>query len=180
MTDPRKKLEIALCKLCEEKSFDKISVKELVNAAKVSRQTFYKYFDDKYDLALWVYKNDVVGEALSKYKQKLNYNDLCMGIFSAVKKRPKLYSSLFSCSDGPDSFVARFHQFTLDFTCDAIGSVNVTRDLLPVIDSWVAATDRILIQWIVAGMKTDLDTLTELTYRILPAEIKHFFPYSKN
>ena len=46
----KKSLKSALRQLLEEKSFDKISVKEICERAMVSRITFYNYYSDKYAL----------------------------------------------------------------------------------------------------------------------------------
>jgi len=53
--DARKYLKKAAFELIGEKAIDKISVKELVERADVSKQSFYRYYDDKYSLANEVY-----------------------------------------------------------------------------------------------------------------------------
>ena len=45
-------------KLSDEKNIDKITVKDLVEACGISRQTFYYHFDDVYDLLEWVFEED--------------------------------------------------------------------------------------------------------------------------
>ena len=45
-----KLLENALIKLMLEKSFDKISIKDLTETADINRGTFYLHYKDKYDL----------------------------------------------------------------------------------------------------------------------------------
>ncbi|MCP1639625.1 TetR/AcrR family transcriptional regulator C-terminal domain-containing protein [Streptococcus gallinaceus] len=54
--------EQALKDLMQTKSFDKITVTELVQFMGVNRQTFYYHFKDIYDLLEWVFIND--GEAM--------------------------------------------------------------------------------------------------------------------
>lgn len=46
----RKLLEEALIRLMVEKGFDKISIKDLTEAADINRGTFYLHYKDKYDL----------------------------------------------------------------------------------------------------------------------------------
>ncbi len=48
--DPKQALANALLELLHKKSFQKISVNELCQLAKVSRTTFYAHFEDKYRL----------------------------------------------------------------------------------------------------------------------------------
>ena len=47
----------AFNRLIAEKDFQKISVEMIMNEAKVSRSTFYRYFKDKYEVMNANYKN---------------------------------------------------------------------------------------------------------------------------
>ena len=48
----------ALKEIMAKKSFDKITVTELVQHLKVNRQTFYYHFNDLYDLLEQIYISD--------------------------------------------------------------------------------------------------------------------------
>ena len=50
----------ALLLLCRKKSLEDISVKQIVEAAGVSKQTFYNHFSDKYDLIHAVYDTRII------------------------------------------------------------------------------------------------------------------------
>lgn len=52
-------LAITLKELAEEKTLDKISVSDIVQESGYSTATFYRHFKDKYDLADWIYSNDI-------------------------------------------------------------------------------------------------------------------------
>lgn len=58
-------------KLLSKRSFDKITVKDIVEDCGVNRQTFYYHFHDIYDLIEWIFQDaaDHVDEDL------LDYND---------------------------------------------------------------------------------------------------------
>lgn len=47
---------LALEKLLKDKAFEKITVIEIAQAAHISRATFYRHFEDKFDLANWYYR----------------------------------------------------------------------------------------------------------------------------
>lgn len=47
-------------KLMKTRSIDKISVKEICMACDISRQTFYKYFPDKYDIPITIYYRMII------------------------------------------------------------------------------------------------------------------------
>lgn len=48
----------ALKEIMAKKSFDKVTVTELVRFLNVNRQTFYYHFKDLYDLLEWIYITD--------------------------------------------------------------------------------------------------------------------------
>ncbi|PXV95707.1 TetR family transcriptional regulator [Lachnotalea glycerini] len=47
----KESIEKAFLELLKEKDFDSITVKELLANARINKATFYKYYQDKYDLA---------------------------------------------------------------------------------------------------------------------------------
>ena len=53
----KKRLADGFMKLAEKKDVSKITVREIAEQSNVSSQTFYNYFQDKYELILWIYSN---------------------------------------------------------------------------------------------------------------------------
>ena len=51
----KEKIADALIKLLETKTLDKITIKEIVEICNTSRQTFYYYFKDIYDIVEWIF-----------------------------------------------------------------------------------------------------------------------------
>ena len=47
------RLAEAVKTLMETESLDKITVRDIVTAAQTTRQSFYRHFQDKYDLVNW-------------------------------------------------------------------------------------------------------------------------------
>ena len=54
------RLAAALKSSMSRKSFDKITVKELLEACDLSRPTFYYHFQDIYALMEWMFSNEMV------------------------------------------------------------------------------------------------------------------------
>ena len=50
--------------LMEKKSFDKITISDISDEAKINRQTFYYHFHDKYELLNTIFYNDVIVELI--------------------------------------------------------------------------------------------------------------------
>lgn len=54
-------------KIMATKSLDKITVKEIVDDSSMTRQTFYRYFHDKYDLVNW-YFDKLAQQTIKKWE----------------------------------------------------------------------------------------------------------------
>ncbi|MGN1167146.1 MAG: TetR/AcrR family transcriptional regulator C-terminal domain-containing protein [Lachnospiraceae bacterium] len=58
----KKALASALKELMNEKSFEKISVKDICTKCDMSRKSFYYHFKDKYDLANWIFDVEFISK----------------------------------------------------------------------------------------------------------------------
>lgn len=60
MCDTREAISNAFLALAEKKNPDNITVTDICNQANIVRKTFYYYFEDKFDLFKYTYKNNLV------------------------------------------------------------------------------------------------------------------------
>lgn len=56
----KRALASALKRLMKEKPFKKISVADICQMCDMNRKSFYYHFKDKYDLANWIFDNEVI------------------------------------------------------------------------------------------------------------------------
>jgi probable dihydroxyacetone kinase regulator len=54
-------------KLLETKSINKISVSDICRDCSINRKTFYYHFGDKYELLIWIFKEEVVDITYEKF-----------------------------------------------------------------------------------------------------------------
>ena len=59
MAEIRQALAQCFKDLMQEKSFQKIIVKDITDRANVKRPTFYTYFRDKYDVVEWIFMQEI-------------------------------------------------------------------------------------------------------------------------
>ncbi|SDX98997.1 probable dihydroxyacetone kinase regulator [Evansella caseinilytica] len=71
----------ALKDMLSTKSLDRITVIELVETCKLSRQTFYYHFQDIYDLLGWIYKT----EALAAINNSRSYETWKQGLMTILE-----------------------------------------------------------------------------------------------
>ena len=58
-SNTKKKIAMALRQLMNERSFDKITVQNLMDVTQMKRQSFYYHFQDTRDVLLWICRRDV-------------------------------------------------------------------------------------------------------------------------
>lgn len=74
----------ALKEIMAKKSFDKVTVTELVRFLNVNRQTFYYHFKDLYDLLEWIYITD--GEKMiSDKRTTVSWQEGLLAIFQYIQ-----------------------------------------------------------------------------------------------
>ncbi len=104
----------ALLHCLSMESFQKITVKKIIEKAGINRSTFYKYFLDKYDL-----RDYYLGQILEEFKQEKNYDFIKAGkdeidnpVYSRnlrnseefIKKNSRTYKILWSSDIGSDLY----------------------------------------------------------------------------
>lgn len=77
----KRALAESLKKLMGKRSFDKITVKDIVADCGVNRQTFYYHFHDIYDLVDWIFQD----AADSLAKESVDYSDWSAGVEALVR-----------------------------------------------------------------------------------------------
>lgn len=71
----RKKIAVAFTKVLVRDGFDRTAVSSIMRMAKMRRQTFYEYFEDKYAVAEWVVE-DMLSAAIDQNFDYLRWEDI--------------------------------------------------------------------------------------------------------
>ncbi|MBF0775694.1 dihydroxyacetone kinase transcriptional activator DhaS [Streptococcus azizii] len=100
----KKRIAKALKRQLAMKSFDKVSVVDIMQEAKMRRQTFYNYFVDKYELLDWIFET----ELQEQVTDNLNYiSGLSMldELLYYIENNQHFYVQLFE-TKGQNDFVS--------------------------------------------------------------------------
>lgn len=71
----RKHLKQSLLKVMEDQPFNAITVNAIVKEAKVNRSTFYRYFDDKYELIEEI-ENEFIEDVETRFEERPNLENI--------------------------------------------------------------------------------------------------------
>ena len=83
-------LAASLEKLLETKSFEEVTIQDIIDMCGASRTTFYRHFRDKYELMNWVYKNQV-DTIIKKNSDIESWKNLLLEITCFIMEKTDLF-----------------------------------------------------------------------------------------
>lgn len=107
----------------------KITVKDLVDACELSRNAYYYYFHDKYDLMNWIIEQELERE-LHPHDQSLSYAEVYRDLIRLLHERRSFYSKCFSY-DGQNSAYQYLRQFLQDLAKEKIALIPESHTFTP-------------------------------------------------
>ncbi|MGI5984653.1 MAG: TetR family transcriptional regulator [Clostridiales bacterium] len=160
----KKALAASLKKLLAEKSFDKITVVDIVNDCEVNRQTFYYHFQDINDLLGWL----IMNEASMALDGKKTYDTWQQGFVQILQYARENRTVVMNISKAIDR--QQGEKYLYDIAYDLlIGVVDEKAAGIPVkeedkktiADFYKYAFVGLALDWINNGMKEDPQILIE-------------------
>lgn len=95
------KIEEGFISTLKKASFAKVKVTEIIKAAGISHQTFYRYYVDKYDLALKI-TSDKFSAFIIIYGSDATWKEIVISILHSIKNCPILFKRLLSEPEGSE------------------------------------------------------------------------------
>jgi len=158
--------------LLRTKPLSKITVIEIVEKSGVSRQTFYRHFEDIYALVLWLF--DTTNDAVSSFEKSKDFVSSIKLSLENMTKHPLLYRQIF-LNDKDKLFVKKLLQNRIEFCKEHYGHVYLNDSVLFAIEFFWNGYFCMLLRWIESGMKETPEKLTELICSSLPETLKFLF-----
>lgn len=93
--DMKSKIADVLNDMLKHKNLDKITVKELVDACNISRQSFYYHFRDIMDVVEW-YQNKALKQSIERNLEAPTYKEAIKGIIYEAFEHKELILQLLS------------------------------------------------------------------------------------
>lgn len=159
-------------KLLTLKPISKISVTELVDSCDLTRQTFYRYFEDIYDVLLWTFNSNTTGYKMfdeTKDFERSMYHSL-----SNMIEHPRLCRHIF-LNDKDQIFYNRFVRNRIDYAKKDLGAKKLTPEVCFALELFWEGFSRILIHWIESGMNESPEVMARYAYNCLPDILKPYY-----
>lgn len=154
----------ALRKLLTEKSFDKITVVDIVKESGINRQTFYYHFKDIYDLVQWIFTE----ENIKELRGKTGYNTWEQGYWQILRyiRSNKQFILNIYYSSGKETLVRFMYDTAFYFLMNGINEqakgVDVTEeDKVFIANFYKYGFVGLILEWIGSGMKSDPQKIVE-------------------
>jgi AcrR family transcriptional regulator len=132
-------LQEAMIELITEQGFDAITVGDIAERAMINRATFYRHYQDKYDLVATIFEeaaNHLVEDMKPLHKdtgpgeKEENLLEIWNQLFEHVAEHARLYSAMLG-KNGSPWFAARMREHIIKLMLDS----DLVRALLPVLAS---------------------------------------------
>ena len=157
--------------LLETVPFSKITIKMITDRAGLIRPTFYKHFQDKYEVIEWIFQNEVVDNVQTLLENNMFTEALRM-LFRCLEKDKDFYRKVY-VTKGPNSFKTLIYNTIYDNYLSLImrfGLANtegysvLTPEVLA--DHYSLGLANLIRRWILGEIKCTADELCD-AYKLL-------------
>lgn len=160
--------------LLEEKSFTDITVGELARHCKMSRNTFYYHFKDKYDVMSWIFYTEItplIGDTMSIEKWGSGMRALC----HYIQENKAFYSNVVQFEGQnslSDCLMDFYENLVQNIILNAGGEKVLGAQQIKIISRFYAhGMSGVLLDWIRNGMIKDPDDTVAILEELLSGEI---------
>ena len=169
--DTRTIIMNSFIKLIKEYSFDHITIQMILDDAKISRSTFYRYYCDKYDLMHGYYKQFT--RQLQQFYGYSHYVDLVTDTFVFVKKNNTYFKKVSKVS-GQHCWVNFITEYSMEYYLDiykkATGKEASRKEKMQMFLVSTGA-GAVLKKWVLEGCPDNPRDLAEWIYEMLPDSV---------
>lgn len=166
----RYRLAEAMKKLMHEESVDRITVRQIVEESGLTRPTFYRYFQDKYDLVNW-YFDKVASRSFKLMGVRMNLREALICKFSLMREEGDFYPAAFR-SEAQNSLIEYDYQSIYQFYREFISShtgKSVPDDIDFALRMYCIGSIYMTAQWARGGMVREPEAMADDLIRALPA-----------
>ena len=158
----KRALETSLKNLLLQKPLDKITINDITADCGINRMTFYYHFKDIYDLVEWSCLEDAE-KALNNKKTYDTWEQGLLQIFYAVQENKPFIMNVYRNADR-ERMENYLYKLTYDLIAGVVEEKSKGLDLTEEDKKFIANFYKygfvgIMIEWIQAGMKEDIEEL---------------------
>ena len=172
----------ALLELCETKSLEALTVKQILEKSGVSRQTFYNHFIDKNDLIQYVYKEKIIPD-FHDNNMNISFYDSLVIAFENIKKYHHFMKQ--AClMEGQnclkDYIFNHCKEFDLKWHQELYGDEPMPESLRFATEYHATASSSMTLSWILSDMPVSCEEIAKMITEMRGLGMEQLFKNGKN
>lgn len=164
-------------KQCMKKaSVEKITVKEIVEECGTTRQTFYRNFQDKYDLINW-YFDKILLESFEHMGEGRTVYEGLVNKFHYIEKEKLFFRAAFN-NDAQNSLREHDFHLIMQFYTDRIEGKTgrkMTDHLRFLLEMYCQGSIYMTVQWVLGKISSTPERMAQSLVDAMPAELGEVF-----
>lgn len=155
----KKKIASSMMDLLKKKPIDKITITDITVNCDMSRQLFYRYFVDKYDLINWMYEEDC-GSVIYTGEEKFSLKSWIKYILDVIEEKKNFY--IHAIQNDTEKI---FEKLILDKTRFYLSNIikyKTSSELTKQLEFLIEMTARSLVDMIIFEIKNELQVKKEI------------------
>lgn len=165
----------AIKSLIKTQPLDKITVTDIVFQAGKTRQTFYRHFQDKYDLVNWYFEKLVL-KSFEEMRQGGSLQEALNLKFAFIEQEHAFFKEAFKSNDY-NNLIHYDYCCIYDFYKKMIEK-KLNQDLDPhlnfLLEMYCRGSIDMTVEWVLKDMHLTIDDLVVLLIEALPAKLKPY------
>ena len=170
----RRMLLDAFYELIQEHDFDDITVQMIIDRAQLSRGTFYRHYEDKYDLMNSFYR-DNVESLLARVGKDADIREVIESILVHIEQNVKYYRKAVK-TEGMDSFLDFLKEYSIEFYSVHYPQPQGADELAPEVyfevEMLCGGHVAVLKSWIERNCPIPASTLARIAAEFIPATLR--------
>lgn len=164
-------------KICMKKApLEKITVKDITDTCGISRQTYYRHFQDKQDLVNWYFEK-ILNESFEHMGTGKTIYEALVNKFTFIQKEKLFFTAAFKNDDQNN---LRKHDFKLILAFytnkikEKMGD-NLSEELMFQLEMYCQGSVYMTVKWLLDGTKESCQTMAKLLTDSMPEVVKKTF-----
>ena len=171
----RYKFASSIKKLMVHQPVDKITVTDIVQDSGMTRQTFYRYFKDKYDLVNWYFEK-LAEKSIKQMGKDCSLKEALMKKFYFIKEEHVFFTQAFKSNDY-NSLVQYDFECIFQFYKESIESSKQEELALSdrfLLEMYCRGSVDMTVNWVLQGMPLSIDEITDLLIEAMPEKLQPY------
>lgn len=176
MENMKRKFASALVEMLETSTLDKITIKALAKHCGTSRQTFYYYFNDIYNIIEWIFEQEAE-KALAEYSDINTWQFGYLLLLKWIKRNHALVSNTYISIQREyiENFMNRvLSPYFVKVVAEESVGLSITMEQKKFAIRFFTLTfNAISLDWVRGGMKEDPEKIADLVGTLVKGDFRN-------